>query len=163
VGTRAIRSDAKENKTSETTKEGKTMTAGQTLYEASTGFETPWDKLSLKAQARWERWAGNKHYVPVETVNTGIARAIETTLTQDLNVMLWVDSNQLGAWGGPQLIGTPAIKFDAPFRKHQNLKFTATHLEATLSFDTLYQVKIPWAAVVQFVVLSDKTDPTEAA
>lgn len=141
------------------------MTAGQTYYEASSGFETPWDKLSLVAQARWERWASSNHsYIRPETVNTGVAGVVEMAFQGGLNIMLHVSKHNLGDWGGPDIPqDILGIKLDAEFHSHMNPQFTNTHLKVTLSFDTLREVIIPWAAVLQCIVVGNTPTPVEAA
>lgn len=141
------------------------MTAGQTLYEASTGFGTPWDKLSLPAQARWERWAGLNHtYTVPKTTNTGLGAVIQIAFSQNLNMLLLLDSRKLTGWGGPDFENKGVtIQLDAAYAKHQDPKFTTEALELTLSFDTLRRVAIPWSAIVQCNVVPHTPDPTEAA
>jgi len=80
------------------------------------------------------------------------------------DIMLSLDSEELGESGIPADVirrfpREVPIRLESAFHRHHNPRFLPAGLAVTLSFDSLYECTLPWAAIRHVVLFPAPWDP----
>lgn len=96
------------------------------------------------------------------------AQALRLGLALGCDLHLVLDSAQVRDSGVPasvlqQFKERLPLRLDAAFHRHHDLRFEPEHVQITLSFDSLYTCRFPWAAIQQVTLfpLPPEVEPTQ--